>query len=146
MAWHRAYPPAVGRLPLKHGSGKHVPAAPAVAGPSLVLASPAPAGPGPGGLWVRCAGPGQADQQAAQFRERAAGHAGIAGAGPPFSAWALPAASQARASMDKVTCACQARQARTGQLGHAFVDSGPYGPRLGGVDLRHHDLMLATLR
>jgi hypothetical protein len=42
-----------------------------------------------------------------------ADHGGVAGADPFFWAWALLAASQARASMDKVMWAYQARQVRT---------------------------------
>ena len=55
----------------------------------------------------------KADQQAADLRQRVADHAGVADADPFFWAWALLAASQARASMDKVMWAYQARQVRT---------------------------------
>jgi len=68
----------------------------------LVLASSAPAGPGPDAFGVGYAGLDQAVQQAADLRERAADHAWVAGADAPFPAWALAAASQARASTDKV--------------------------------------------
>jgi hypothetical protein len=54
----------------------------------------------------------QADQQAADLRQGVADHARVAGADPPFWAWARLAASQARASMDKVMWAYQARQDR----------------------------------
>ena len=90
-----------------------VAAVPVLAQPGLVLASPAPAGPGPDALGVGRTGLDQADQQAADLRERVADHAWVAGADAPFSAWALLAASQARASMDKVMWAYQARQVRT---------------------------------
>jgi hypothetical protein len=86
---------------------------PVMALPGLVLASPAPAGPGPDRFMVRCVPLDQADQEPADLRERAAGHARVAGAGPLFTAWARLAASQARASMDKVMRAYQARQERT---------------------------------
>ena len=56
---------------------------------------------------------GDLDQQAADFRYRIADHARVAGADPFFAAVALLAASQARASMDKVMWAYQARQERT---------------------------------
>lgn len=79
-----------------------------MAQPGLVLASPAPAGPAPDALGVGCAGLDQADQQATDLRERVADHARAAGADPLFSAWALLAASQARASIDKVMWAYQA--------------------------------------
>jgi hypothetical protein len=55
----------------------------------------------------------QADQQAADLGQRVPDHARVAGADPPFSAWARLAASQARASMDKVMWAYQARHDRT---------------------------------
>jgi hypothetical protein len=55
----------------------------------------------------------QADQQPADLGQGVADQAGVVGADPLFSAWARAAASQARASMDKVTCAYQARQERT---------------------------------
>jgi len=54
----------------------------------------------------------QADQQPADLGPGVADHARLAGADPPFSACALLAASQARASMDKVIWAYQARQDR----------------------------------
>jgi hypothetical protein len=52
-------------------------------------------------------------RQAADLRWRAAGHARVAGAGSPFAARARAADSQARASIDKVMWAYQARQVRT---------------------------------
>ena len=55
----------------------------------------------------------QVDQQSADLRYRVADHARVAGAGSPFAAWARLAASQARASMDKVMWAYQDRQDRT---------------------------------
>jgi len=84
-----------------------------VALPGLVLPSPAPPGPAPDPLKVGCAGLDQADQQAADLRERVADHARVTGADPLFSAWARLAASQASASMDNVMWAYQARQDRT---------------------------------
>jgi hypothetical protein len=59
---------------------------------------------------VRCVPLDQADQEPADLRERAADRARVAGADPLFTAWARLAASQARASMDKVMWAYQARQ------------------------------------
>jgi hypothetical protein len=56
---------------------------------------------------------GDLGQQAADFRWRVTDHARVAGGGSPIAAFARAAASQARASMDKVTWACQARQVRT---------------------------------
>ena len=93
--------------------GKRVAASPVVAHPGLVLASPAPPGPGPDAPGIGCAGLDQADQQAADLRERVADHARVTGADPLFSAWARLAASQASASMDNVMWAYQARQDRT---------------------------------
>src|SRR5215469_14532881 len=93
--------------------GDRVAALPVVAEPGLVVASPAPPGPAPRALGVGCAGLDQADQQAADLRQRIADHAGVARADPLFSAWARLAASQARASMDKVMWAYHARQVRT---------------------------------
>ena len=93
--------------------GERVAASTVVAQPGLVLASSAPAGPAPDTLGVGWAGLDQADQQAADLRQRVADHARVAGADPFFTAWARLAASQARASMDKVMWAYQARQLRT---------------------------------
>jgi hypothetical protein len=55
----------------------------------------------------------QGDQQAADLGQGVTDHARVAGADPLFTASALLAASQARASMDKVMWAYQARQDRT---------------------------------
>jgi len=100
------------RPPAGH-SGECVAALSVVALPGLVLPSPAPPGPAPDPLGVGCAGLDQADQQAADLRERVADHARVTGADPLFSAWARLAASQASASMDNVMWAYQARQDRT---------------------------------
>ena len=62
---------------------------------------------------VGCAGLHQVDQQAAELRYGIADHARVAGGGAPFTACALLAASQARASTGKVMWAYQARQVRT---------------------------------
>src|ERR1700759_3391452 len=90
-----------------------VAASPVVADPGLVLASSAPAGPGPDAPGVGGVPLDQADQQPADLRQGVADHAGIAGTDPLFTAWARLPASQAKASMDKVMWAYQARQVRT---------------------------------
>jgi hypothetical protein len=55
----------------------------------------------------------EADQQAADLRQRVADHARVAGAGSPLVTWARLADSQASASIDRVMWAYQARQERT---------------------------------
>ena len=100
-------------LVLRRHLGELVAALPVVALPGLVLASSAPAGPGPDSLGVGCVPLDQAGQQVADFRQRVADHARVAGTDPFFTAVARLAASQARASMDKVMWAYQARQVRT---------------------------------
>ena len=100
-------------LILQRHLGECVAALPVVAQPGLVLPSPAPAGPAPDALGVGCAGLDQADQQAADLGQGVADHAGVAGADPFSWACARAAASQARASMDKVMWAYHARQLRT---------------------------------
>src|SRR5262249_61616857 len=63
-----------------------VASSPVVAVPGLVLASPAPTGPGPDRVRGGGAGLGKAGQQAAGFRQRAADHAPTR-----TNAWACPA-------------------------------------------------------
>jgi hypothetical protein len=63
-----------------------------------------------GAGWLRWADLGR---QAADFCWRVAHHARVAGADSPFAASARVADSQASASIDKVTWACQARQVLT---------------------------------
>jgi hypothetical protein len=58
----------------------------------------------------------QADQQAADLRQRVADHSRVAGADPPFPACALLAASQAR-SICHLLPAIQARSAVPGRRG-----------------------------
>jgi hypothetical protein len=93
--------------------GTQISALPVVAQPGLVLASPAPTGPGPDPLGIGGVPLDQAGQQAADLRQGATDHARVAGADPPFTAWALLPASQASASIDKVMWAYQARHDRT---------------------------------
>ena len=94
-------------------SGDCVAALPAVADPGLVLASSAPAGPGPDAPGVGCVPLEPAGQQPADLGHGAAGHVRLAGAAPFFTVCARLAESQARASTGKVTLAYQARQERT---------------------------------
>lgn len=93
--------------------GECVAALPVVAGPCLVLASSAPAGPGPDAPGVGDVRLEQAGQQPADLGHGVADHSRLAGAAPFFRVCARLAESQARASIDKVTWAYQARQERT---------------------------------
>ena len=113
-------------------SGKCVATSPVVAYPGLVLASSAPVGPGPDAPRVGRVPLHQADQQPADLGQGVADHARISGTDPFFTAWALAAESQARASMDKVMWAYQARQVHLVVVEPGFVFRG--GHTLRGFD------------
>jgi hypothetical protein len=80
-----------------------------VAGAGLVLASAAPVGPGPDVLGGVGVSRDQVHEQAPDLRYREVDHVWVVVAAAPFVAWAFTAASQARASIDKVMWAYQAR-------------------------------------
>ncbi|MDH6283993.1 hypothetical protein M2280_005244 [Prescottella agglutinans] len=80
-----------------------------VAGAGLVLSTPAPVGPGPDVIVGVRVSQDQMHEQAADLGYRESDHALIIDSDSPFAAWVFVPASQARASIDKVVWACQAR-------------------------------------